>query len=33
MSLSIEVDNTEPLLSVDKYYKPLVVEGDDYKTL
>ena len=33
MSLSIEVDNTEPLLSVDKYYKPLVAEGDDYKTL
>ena len=33
MSLSIEVDNTEPLLSVDKYYKPLVAEGDDYITL
>lgn len=27
------VDSTEPLLSVDKYYKPLVAEGENYSTL
>lgn len=27
------VDDTEPLLSVDKYYKPLVVNGENYATL
>ena len=27
------VDTSEPLLSVDKYYKPLVAEGDNYATL
>ena len=33
MAASIEVDNTEPLLSVDKYYKPLVAKGENYATL
>lgn len=27
------VDKSEPLLSVDKYYKPLVATGEDYATL
>ena len=27
------VDDTEPLLSVDKYYKPLVAKDFDYTTL
>lgn len=27
------VDESEPLLSVDKYYKPLVAEGENYATL
>ena len=27
------VDNTEPLLSVDKYYSPMVTSGRDYATL
>lgn len=27
------VDDTEPLLSVDKFYQPLVVSGADYATL
>ena len=30
---SIFVDTTVPLLSVDKYYKPLVTKGEDYATL
>lgn len=29
----MDVDTTEPLLSVDKYYKPLVAKGEDYATL
>lgn len=28
-----DVDSTEPLLSVDKYYKPLVAKGENYATL
>lgn len=32
-SNDIKVDTTEPLLSVDKYYKPLVAKGEDYATL
>lgn len=27
------VDDTEPLLSVDKYYEPMVTSGADYATL
>ena len=27
------VDKTEPLLSVDKYYKPLVAKDENYATL
>lgn len=27
------VDTSEPMLSVDKYYKPLVAEGEDFATL
>ena len=33
MSDDYPVDNTEPLLSVDKYYKPFVAKGEDYATL
>lgn len=33
MSDGYYVDNTEPLLSVDKYYRPLVAKGDNYATL
>ena len=33
MSDDYDVDRIEPLLSVDKYYKPLVAEGEDYATL
>lgn len=29
----MNMDTTEPLLSVDKYYKPLVAKGEDYATL
>lgn len=29
----MDIDTTEPLLSVDKYYKPLVAKGEDYATL
>lgn len=33
MSSNFSVDDTEPLLSVDKYYKPLVAKNEDYATL
>lgn len=33
MSDTYSVDTSEPLLSVDKYYKPLVAEGTDFATL
>lgn len=29
----VGVDTSEPLLSVDKYYKPLTAEGENYATL
>lgn len=33
MSDDFSIDFKEPLLSVDKYYKPLVAEGENYATL